>query len=346
MNFVHVADIHFDTPFRTLVNRADLGQLRRIEQRKAFSKMIEFIKEKKVEYLFISGDLYEEEYIRKSTIDYINDLFKEINNTKIYITPGNHDPYLKNSYYSNYKWAENVKIFTEKIEVIKEDDVNIYGYGFNNFEMNENQLEKIIVEDEEKINILITHGDLYSESNYNKINKNKLINKNFGYVALGHIHKRDEYYSGSLISLGFDEPGEHGFYYGEFNKLNGKYFLNKTFIKIDEREFIKKEIDVTNILSQEELIEKINSIKTGNNYFEINLVGTRVFINNINMKLIQTNIIKIKDNTKFKNKISENNNTLSGIFIKKLDERLKNGTIDEETYQKIIELESRIMTQK
>ena len=49
--------------------------------------------------------------------------------------------------------------------------------------------------------------------------------KGFDYIAIGHIHKRDEYYSGSLISLGFDEPGEHGFIYGEVNenKLVRKY---------------------------------------------------------------------------------------------------------------------------
>lgn len=341
MKFVHIADVHFDMPFRTLAERADLGQQRRIEQRNAFKKVIDFIKKEKVDYLFISGDLYEEENIRRTTIDYINNLFKEIKNTKIFISPGNHDPYLKNSYYSVYNWAENVKIFTEKVEVIEYEDVNIYGYGFNNFEMNENQLDKIKIENTEKMNILITHGDIYTDSNYNKIEKNKL-NK-FNYVALGHIHKRDEYYPGSLIALGFDEPGEHGFYFGETTKLNGKEFLNKKFIKIDEKEFIKKEINITNISSKEELIEKLNLIETKNNYYEIYLTGTRNFQNDINMKLIQTNIIKIKDKTKYQNSTTENNKTLSGIFLKKLNAKLRNGEIDEETYQRVLELENRIM---
>lgn len=341
MKFVHIADVHFDIPFRTLAERANLGQQRRMEQREAFKKVIEFIKEEKVDYLFISGDLYEEENIRKTTVDYINNLFKEIKNTKIFITPGNHDPYLKNSYYSIYNWSENVKIFNEEFEIIENDDVDIYGYGFNDFKMNKNQLEKIKIQNDNKINILITHGDIYTDSEYNKIDKNKL--KKFSYVALGHIHKRDEYYPGSLIALGFDEPGEHGFYFGETTELNGKKFLNKKFIKIDKKEFIKKEIDVTNILSQEELIEKLNLIETENNYYEIYLTGTRNFQNNINMKLIQTNIIKIKDNTKYKNTITENDKTLSGIFLTKLNKQLQCGKIDEETYQKVLELENRIM---
>ena len=36
MKFIHVADIHFDIPFKTLSDRADLGVERRLEQRKAF----------------------------------------------------------------------------------------------------------------------------------------------------------------------------------------------------------------------------------------------------------------------------------------------------------------------
>ncbi len=341
MKFVHIADVHFDIPFRTLAERANLGQKRRMEQREAFKKVIDFIKDEKVDYLFISGDLYEEENIRKTTIDYINNLFKEIKNTKIFIAPGNHDPYLKNSYYSIYNWSENVKIFTNKVEVIKYEDIDIYGYGFNDFEMSENQLENIKVENIEKMNILITHGDLYTESRYNKMDKNKL--KKFNYTAIGHIHKRDEYYPGSLIALGFDEPGEHGFYFGETIKLNGKEFLNKKFIKIDEKQFIKEEINITNISSQEELIEKLNLIETKNNYYEIYLTGTRNFQTNINMKLIQTNIIKIKDKTNYKNSIIENDKTLSGIFLKKLNLKLQNGEIDDETYQKVLELENRIM---
>ena len=99
MKFVHIADMHFDTPFRLLSDRSNLGEIRRLDQRKAFKKMISFIKEKKIPYLFISGDLYDNEYIRESTIKFINDEFKQIPDTKIYISPGNHDPYIKNSYY-------------------------------------------------------------------------------------------------------------------------------------------------------------------------------------------------------------------------------------------------------
>ena len=92
MKFVHIADMHFDSPFTSLGRIEGLSDIRRLEQRKIFKKIIEYIQENNIECLFISGDLYENDYVKQSTIEYINNLFKTIPNTKIFIAPGNHDP--------------------------------------------------------------------------------------------------------------------------------------------------------------------------------------------------------------------------------------------------------------
>ena len=337
MKFVHIADVHLDTPFKTISDRADIGVERRLEQRNALKKVIDYIKANNIEYLFISGDLYDQEYIRESSISFLNDLFKQIPNTKIYIAPGNHDPYIKNSFYATYSWNNNVKIFTNVVEKVENDNVNIYGFGFNNFEMNNNQIKDIILDEPEKINILITHGDL-GESKYNPMKLNEIKSKGFDYVALGHIHKRDDtsniVYPGSLVSLGFDELGEHGMIVGEI--IDKK--LNKEFVKVDDRKFVEFELDVSNIISEEELIEKINSINEENELYKIILVGYRNFPINIDIKLINKNIIKIKDNTKLKLDFKENNSTLKGLFVKKLNERKNNNLIDEKTYEDILEI--------
>ena len=122
MRFVHIADMHFDSPFVNLSDKDGLGDLRRLEQRKVLKKVIEYIRENNIKYLFISGDLYEQKYIKKSTIEYINNLFKEIPETKIFIAPGNHDPYVKNSYYNKFNWNDNVKIFNSNIEKVELED--------------------------------------------------------------------------------------------------------------------------------------------------------------------------------------------------------------------------------
>jgi len=220
MKFVHIADVHLDVPFTVLEGRK-LADKRRLEQREAFRKVIEYIKENSIPYLFICGDLYEHEYIKEATIEYINKLFETISDTKVFIVPGNHDPYIKNSYYAKYNWAKNVKIFTEKIERVEQENICIYGYGFEDFYLKNPEYERIQLADRNKINILLTHGTLDGSKNdeilYNPISKTTLKNMGFDYVGLGHIHKlsyNDEENQriinpGSLVSLGFDELGKH-----------------------------------------------------------------------------------------------------------------------------------------
>ncbi len=215
MRFIHMADMHFDSPFTVLAEKKGLGNKRRLDQREIFKKVINYIKEENIPFLFISGDLYEHKYIRESTIIFINNLFKEIPNTKIFIAPGNHDPFIKNSFYNSFNWNNNVHIFNNSIETIELEDVDIYGFGFSDFYCSDSDIENIKIKNKNKINILITHGEIDGNKNideqYNSINSEKLKNINFNYVALGHIHKKiiennkNYFYPGSTISFGFDE---------------------------------------------------------------------------------------------------------------------------------------------
>lgn len=333
MKFVQVSDVHFDMPFTTISQKADMGIVRRMDQRIAFNKMIDFIKKNNVDFLFITGDLYEQEYIKQSTIDFINELFKEIIDTRILIVPGNHDPLLVNSFYNNYNWSENVRIFSKTIGKVNYDNFCIYGYGFEKYELfNSDLILNNVKLDKNKINILLSHGDIYTKSKYNYID-NKYLNK-FDYVFLGHIHKRDDYYPGSLISLGFDEPGEHGFLYGEINDKNNIY---KKMIIVDNKEFIIRDLDISEIYAKEELIEKINKNNEENKFYEINLIGEKNIDVNINFKLINKSIIKIKDNSKINIK-NINENSINGIYFKLLKNKFDLNEINYDEYQQAYQI--------
>ena len=352
MNFVHMADMHFDTPFTNLSLKNNFGKKRRLDQREIFKKIIKYIQENKIEYLFISGDLYENEYIQKTTIEYINELFKEIPQTKIFITPGNHDPYLKNSMYNNFEWSKNVKIFTSKIEKIETPEADIYGVGFDDFYSTGLNIENIKIENKNKINILITHGSLNTSDKmqlqYNPMNKNKLKELGFDYIALGHIHKPDYntepnqriVYPGSTISMGFDELGEHGFITGNLNKQK----LELSFIPADNKEFKELEFDVSNINDFEKLIEEINSLKLDENkFYKIILIGKRNFeidILELNKFILIENIIKIKNKTILNYNLEElaNDTTLKGIFVQELLEEMKKQNYSQEEIDKILEI--------
>ena len=347
MKFVHIADMHFDIPFTT-IDRKGWGQKRRLEQRETLKKIIEYIKTNNIEYLFIAGDLYEHEYIRQSTIEYINNLFKQISNTKIFISPGNHDPYLKNSYYNKFDWNDNVYIFTNEIGLYEESEVDIYGYGFNDFYLNNSKVNEIVIQNKEKINILITHASLdsgISENRaYNPIYTRDLNMLNFDYVALGHIHKNNykkesKYiYPGSTISLGFDELGEHGMIVGEIENKQ----LSLNFVPLDPRKFKEQIIDITEIKTLDELIETINELEINKKYlYKIILEGDKNFVFNIYdlyKYIIEENIIKIKDNSKIKIDLEESSkaNNLKGIFIKEMLQKLEQEPENREVIEKAL----------
>lgn len=349
MRFVQIADMHFDTPFTFLAEKESLGDIRRLEQRQVFKKVIDYIKVEKIPYLFIAGDLYDHNYIKKTTIEYINNLFKTIPQTKIFITPGNHDPILKNSYYKNFEWSKNVYIFNSQIECFEFEDVDIYGFGFDNFYCNNLNVENITIKNKEKINILVMHGDIDASKNidvlYNPIGKTELKNIGFDYVAMGHIHKRQVInenivYPGSTISLGFDEQGEHGLLDVNLEKNN----LKINFIKLDDRIFEERAIDISNINTEEELIEFINNIYIDENIMcKLILIGIRNFeidTNKILKLVINKNILKIKNKTKIKFNLEEiaTQNNLKGIFIKEMLELLNNDEYDKEIVEMTIEI--------
>ena len=350
MKFIHTADIHFDSPFATLAGKGKFAQERRLEQRKVMKEMVEYIKENNIPYFFIAGDLYEQDYIKKSTVEYVNQLFTEIPNTKIFITPGNHDPYIKNSFYKQFKWSENVHIFTNEIEVVEDENVDIYGYGFNDFYMAKKS-NPIHIKNKQKINILITHGSLDSgideNREYNPLTTKELRELGFDYVALGHIHKPDYVgknivYPGSPISLGFDELGDRGFIAGNIDEENKE--LKLKFIKTSAKTFAEYSLDTSEINSEEELIEKINKYKVDEeSFYKINLIGIRKFeinINEINKFNNNNNILKIRNKTKIDYDIESisKETTLKGLFAREIIEKIKNSPDREEYYNDIFEI--------
>ncbi len=182
MKFVHIADLHLDRPFVSFKGNKDLSKKRRIEQKFAFKKVIDYIKKEKVELLFVSGDLFEQKYVTEDTILYLISCFEEIKDTKVYMVAGNHDPLIKTSPYNIYNWPDNVFIFGNEVGKDTINNIDIYGLGFNDYYMDSNEIKDIKI-DENKISILITHGTLNGASKmYHDIKEEWL--KKFNYVAL------------------------------------------------------------------------------------------------------------------------------------------------------------------
>lgn len=331
MKFIHIADVHFDMPMISLRGNREFIKKRRIEQKQAFRDAIQFAKKEKVDCVFISGDLFEQKFVERGTIEYIISNFQLIPEANIFISPGNHDPYIKDSPYESYTWPENVTIFKSDYGMISFEDYDIYGIGFENYEEDLDVVKDIKVEDEHKVNILVTHGTLNGGMHkYHDIKEKDL--KKFDYVALGHIHdkKIDDsriIYPGSLISCGFDEPGEHGFVKGEITKDKCEI----EFVSTNCREYKRVELDISNIPNFSEAIEKLDM---DDSFYRIILSGSKNFnidelVENINE--LGKNVCEIRDKTTlpfdFEGIMSQEN--LKGLFTRKIFDEMENMTEDE-----------------
>lgn len=120
--------------------------------------------------------------------------------------------------------------------------------------------------------------------------------------------------------------------------------VSTEFVKLDEKEFVEENFDISNIYTIEELLEKITEMKLEENkLYKIILTGTRNFEINIYKlyKIIDIrNIIKIKDKTTLGYDLERiaNDNTLKGIFAKEMLNKLQEENINKEIVEKAIEI--------
>lgn len=107
--FIQCGDLHLDAPFSSLSDMDGKPEQRRDDLRMALSRIVETAKAERADLLLICGDLYEHGYIRKSTIRYVCDQFKKIPEISVLMIPGNHDPAVSGSYYSDFSWPSSVR---------------------------------------------------------------------------------------------------------------------------------------------------------------------------------------------------------------------------------------------
>lgn len=337
---IHTGDIHLGMEFKGASFDKKQANTRRIELWETFNRIIDRCKEISAHILLVAGDLFEDEYCTISDIKRIDSMFREIKDTKVIISAGNHDTFGKKSLYRLIKWGDNVHIFEPNtISKLELESLNaiVWGISWDKKLERQNLMDGIKVEDTSKINILLAHGDTLSkESSYLPIDTNKLINSNFDYIALGHIHKHQFLspnicYCGSPEPLDFGETGSHGIIEGLISKERTSMIF-KPFAK---REFIIKEIVINENMNYNEIIEKIKSIDNKDNRFknlyrgilsgtkdrhiEINIEDLKEYLKNdfYYIEIIDKTIPDYDLDKLYK----ENSNNILGLFIEEMKEK-------------------------
>lgn len=349
VKIVHTADLHFDTPF----NEVDDKQraINKEELKEVFKNIINFCKEKQVDILLLAGDIFDNLTLNRETIYFLENVFNNIKETRVFISPGNHDPYNNNSFYKLIKWPENVYIFKDKLEkvYIKELETNVWGAAFNEKYVRES-LIRGFSQNNKEINIMAIHGEISSSSEgneYNPITLKDIKESGMDYIALGHRHNFSGVlkegntfysYSGCPQGRGFDETGDKGIIYGYVSK--GAVELS--FIKTCKRNYEEVYVDISNLFGYEEVIKKILDVikeeDRKNNLYKIILKGEVSEKFHIEEKVLKSKLVrdfyfcKVVDKTSIALDIKELSKgySVKSIFVKNLLKKLQEAKTDEE----------------
>lgn len=349
VKIVHTGDIHFDTPFKEVTGLQ--RKINKEELKEVFKKIIHFCRSNSVDILLLAGDIFDNFTINRDTLRFIENTLGELTITKVFVSPGNHDPYGVNSFYKLVQWPKNVHIFKGVLEkvYIEELDVNVWGAAFRETYVRESMLKEFNY-DSKNINIMLLHGEISNSktgNEYNPITLEEIGNSGMDYIALGHRHNysginksKGTYYAycGCPQGRGFDELGDKGIIYGYISKG----VVELEFVKTSFRNYVQKRINIEGVYSYEEIksriLASINEDNRKNNFFKIFLEGEISEDLNLDEDVLREKLAKdfyfckVRDNTIYKYNLEEISKgySIKGIFAKKLMRDLELASTDEE----------------
>ena len=365
IKILQAGDLHFDTPFKDLDKNISI--ISKEELLEVFSKIIDTAMENSVDILLLTGDIFDNLTINKKTLIFIKNQIERISNIRVFISPGNHDPYNEKSFYKMINWPDNVYIFKGSIENIIVEDLNtvVWGAAFNEYHVRKSMLKDINIK-ENYINIMTIHGDISNTDDgneYNPITIKDIENSKLDYIAIGHRHnysgilrENNTYYAyaGCPQGRGFDELGDKGIILGEITK--GAVDLR--FVRTSKRNYYVEEIDISNSVSYEEvrlkILSAIDKEERENNLYKIILKGEVESYINLREDIILEKIkndfyfVKVIDKTEVKldfDKISKDY-SIKGVYAKKLLEKMKEEDCNNEILQMALKLGIQSLSQE
>ena len=221
IRLMHAADLHLDSPWAGL-NPAQAA-LMRAAQRDLCQRLGEQILRLRCDVVLLSGDLFDGQTVYRQSLDVLKRALANCK-ARVFIAPGNHDPYTPDSPYAKEHWPENVHIFTSpEITCVELPELGcrVYGAAFTG-PIQGNVLRGFAARQDDLVNLMVLHADPgEGESEYGPVSKQDIGGSGLDYLALGHIHKRFARKIGSTfvgmpgcpMGRGFDETGEKGAYF-------------------------------------------------------------------------------------------------------------------------------------
>jgi exonuclease SbcD len=196
--FIHTADIHLDSPLRSLsLRNPELSGLIGDSTRQALIAIVDLCLAEEVDALIIAGDLYDGDQTSMKTARFLGDQMQRLHDAGIatYKIRGNHDALSKIT--QELVLPPSVKVFGARAETVQFTkngmDIAVHGLSFSKPHAPEGLLPKYRPPVSDAVNIGIMHTSLAGAPGhdaYAPCNVSDLHGSGFDYWALGHIHQR------------------------------------------------------------------------------------------------------------------------------------------------------------
>ncbi|RFB85281.1 DNA repair exonuclease [Rhizobium leguminosarum bv. trifolii] len=207
--FVHTADLHLDSPLRSLALRnAELADLVSDASRQALVAIVDLCLEEQVDALVIAGDLYDGEQTSMKTARFLASQLERLHRVGICVFKirGNHDAMSKIA--KELVMADTVKIFGGHAEIVEATkgslSVAIHGMSFAKPHAPDPLLPKFKPPVAGAVNIGIMHTSLAGSAGhdvYAPCSVFDLHASGFDYWALGHLHQRSQHPGAATIIM-------------------------------------------------------------------------------------------------------------------------------------------------
>jgi DNA repair exonuclease SbcCD nuclease subunit len=198
--FVHAADIHLDSPLRSLALRDPaLADLIGNATRRAFVAIIDLCLAEQVDALLLAGDLYDGEQTSMKTAGFLAAQLRRLHEAgiKVFMIRGNHDALSRITKELTFP-QDQVRVFGGRAEAIPIESakglaVVIHGLSFSRPQAPESLLARFKQPVEGAANIALMHTSLAGAPGHDPYAPCVLADLDaagFDYWALGHIHQR------------------------------------------------------------------------------------------------------------------------------------------------------------
>lgn len=290
LRFLHCSDIHLDTPFVGLT--AEKSEERRRALRSSFMRMMQYVRDSKINVVLMSGDVFDTKYATNTTAEVLIREFKNCPDTVFIISPGQHDYYNGNPIYSSGRLPDNCFVFSsDKISRFdfEEYNVTVYGWAFMESSLKENPLLDRHVDDASRVNIVCAYADLDAPVDSDRCPVALADIKRFGadYYALGSRHEASKFssasgskysYCGALECTGFDEPGLGGVNLISVTYSEGELSIENKKMAFGHVRFETEQLDITGVNTSNEIISRISRMISDKKYdsetaLRVELVG-------------------------------------------------------------------------